>query len=898
MRVSNWGRRRALGVIVVFLAIGSSVAGLAAEDPWPVRFEESAQEAGMSFRTAGEVHDPEGLDQQWPSFAEIAGVGACWADFDGDGYEDLYIANQRYNHENPYASGYNDLFDPTNRLYLNHGDGNFTDEAASAGVQSRTFDYGCSGVDHDADGDVDLFVYGFGHVTLFRNNGNVTFTDVTQEAGLDVSTACLPYECWTTCSAWVDYDGDGWLDLFVCTFVDSDMEDEVRSPDHHDAQLNFLFRNNGDGSFTELAEQAGVEGIAADALGSKSWSAVFFDADLDGWSDLYVANDMTPNEFYWNDGDGTFTRDDDAGLYDARAGMGLASGDTTGDGYPDLYVTHFGSQHNGFYENRGDGTFLDRSGEGGLASDWDHVGWGTAFVDLDRDGHLDIVAANGGTEWLASDPAYDESTLVYQQRPDEAGGTEWVDVSNVSGPGVSQERVSRGAAFADHDLDGNMDFALLQNANQTMQWLRGSGVVNHWLYVQPVQAGGNPQAVGARVIVEAGGVTQVREIQVGSSFMSQDSLLADFGLAGSQVVDRLTIQWPHGNTTVLEDLPVDRVVRVDRETAGFGTDTLSPRTKIEFLGQGGNDHWFQGDVEVTFVSQDRAVGPASGVDRTEYRLDGGPWQTVPEDAIVIPAKHGEHLFETRSVDKVGNKEPIRGHRLGFDLVDPVVDHEVHGTPGSNGWWLQADLELSAWDDLSGVDHVTYRVDAGPWQEYTDPVSLGEGANWVEYTARDRAGNEAPVQNVSVNVDSVAPELDFLRPEAGTWYLGNGSIAQLGAGPAMLFATPDAPGGVGGVHFSVNVESDDVQSGVDRVTLWLNGQRVHDFLRPGLESWWTWNTTAHASGTYLFQAAATDRAGNAQTASGTIVLTVGTPEGLEKTLSHGPSLYPFTGDWPL
>lgn len=880
-----------VGVLVLTLsAMGSTGndAPPALVDGWNVHLAEASDDVGIAFRTAGEIHDPTGVDKDWPAFPEIMGAGACWADFNGDGHEDLYIANQRYNDVNPFAAGFNEQIDPTNRLYMNDGDGAFTDRTAAAGVESRMFDYGCSAVDPDADGDPDLFVTGYGHVRLYQNRGDATFADVTQAAGLDVTTACLPSDCWTTCSAWADYDRDGWLDLFVCTYVESDMADQRRGPENHVAQLNFLFRNNGDGTFTGTAAQAGVEGIAADAQGSKSLGAVWFDGDRDGWPDLYVANDMTPNEMYWNNGDGTFTRDDEAGLYDARAGMGVAVADFTGDGDQDLYITHYADQHNGFYENRGEGTFLDRSGEGALAADLDYVGWGTHFVDLDRDAILDLVAANGHTVWF-NEGSYNQDTLVFQGISQPGGGRTWQDRSSESGPGAQEKRVTRGAAFADYDLDGNMDIVLLNNANQTLQFLRGTGNMNAWLYVQPTQPGPNPQAIGARVVVEAAGTEQTREIQAGSSYLSQNSLLADFGLAQATDVDRITVHWPDGASTVIEDLPVDRIVRIDRATGDYTTDTLSPVTGHALDGALGDESWFRSTVDLTLAAQDRAIGPPSGVAGSEYRIEGGPWTPYPAAGVPFEAE-GEHTVTYRSLDESGNTEPARSASFGVDLTPPAVSHRIEGTPGSNGWWHQADLVLEPQDPLSGVQETLYRIDGGEWTPYLAPVALEDGEQVIEYTARDKAGNQAAVEQTSVRVDETPPMVNLMRPESGVVYTVDGGTLPVGVGPAIVLTLPEQTG-VGHSTFEVRVTATDATSGLERLDLFLNGQREATRFHEGPDYTWVWETGASPAGFYLLEAVATDAAGNPATVHVQVVLVPATLAGIIATVTNGPGLYP-------
>ncbi len=873
------------------LAIAMGFLGTTAADHAGVRYDEVTPEVGVSFRLAGELHSSE--ENTWPAFPEVNGGGVCLADFDGDGLHDLYFVNQQYNPNNPVGAGWASKLDPTNRMFVNRGDGTFEDVTRSAGVESRRFGYACSAADYDGDGDSDLFVSNFGQSILYRNEGALAFRDVTAAAGMRKD--CGAWPCNSLSSAWADYDLDGDLDLFVGNYVNTNLTDVLRGPSMHVAQLNWLYRNNADGTFTDVAPSAGVAGRATDRGGSKSMAVAWFDADLDGDLDLYVCNDAEPNEFYVNDGDGTFTdRSVEGHVADNRASMGIGTGDYDGDGYPDLFFTHYSGQTNGFYRNKGDLTFEDRSGEDDHANSFDLVSWGTAFADVDRDGAVDIVVMNGHTEWAVTD--YAQKPQVFLNLPNGKPGADawdrnWTEVTRHAGPGMNERRVNRGAAFGDYDYDGDTDVALVQNNNETGEVLRASGVSNRYLNVLLHQSGLNPNAIGARVVVEATGLLrQTREVQAGASYLSQNALTAEFGLGTVTSADRVTVHWPGGATTVLTNVPANLTILVNRGTGAYVTDPVTPLTRLVVSGLAGANGWWKSPVTATIAAADRGAPAPSGVVRTDFADGDGPWQTY--DGRSFAFGEGTGRLYARSEDAAGNLEPRRYLPVRVDLTPPSARHDLAGTPGDNGWYVSANVTVSlvGADAGSGLDRLVYRLDGGAWTTYAAPFLVSDDAAHVlEYQAIDVAGNAGLVERALVKLDHTAPSLTITSPDVGNVYVGARRIADFITGPAYVIATPVPLVGVGGFVFPAAADATDATSGIARVDFVVD-LRVIASDREGPAYGFPWDTRAHATGAHLFDAVARDAAGNEKSHRVRVVLLSGTVEGSDATVRAGPAMY--------
>jgi hypothetical protein len=559
---------------------GEGVAGLKADLARPVpadhpriTFANVTQEAGIDF--------PHFAGQRSSQLPEDMGSGAAWGDFDNDGWLDLYVVNE----VGPLTSveGEEVAQSPAHAaLYRNAGDGTFREVSAEAGVQFRGWGMGVAWGDYDNDGWLDLFVSAYGESVLYQNNGDGTFADRTQEAGLGGRPGFWAGVCWG------DYDRDGFLDLYVTGYVKYRyLADQQRSlqydveqpaginPSSFAPERNLLYRNNGDGTFSEVAAQAGVSGEIGRSLG-----AVWADFDDDGWPDLYVANDVSDNVLYWNQRDGTF-RDISlaARVADYRGAMGIAVGDWDRDADVDMFVTHWIAQENALYSNLrselralGSDTLqplqfidvADRYGLGQVALDF--IGWGTSFIDYDNDGQLDLFVVNGSTLQQDDDPRLlvPMTDQVFWNRGADDG---FYDVSSVSGEYFGHAYVGRGAAFGDYDNDGDVDVFVVNNVGPGILLRNEGGNRNQWLLVQLAGTQSNRSAVGARLRLVAGETVQIREVGAQSPYLSQNSLVQHFGLGALQAADTLEIRWPSGlHQIVLRPLS-NQILRVSEGAA-------------------------------------------------------------------------------------------------------------------------------------------------------------------------------------------------------------------------------------------------------------------------------------------------------------------------------------------
>lgn len=487
-------------------------------------FKQATSQAGISFRHRRHTR------------AHAIQAGAAFFDFNGNGRPDLFLTN---------ANG-------PNALYRNNRNGTFTDVGERADVTGPLdITIGVACADYDNDGNSDLLTTGIGGLTLFHNNGEGTFTDVTEDAGLDVEGAH------PASAVWADFDGDGFLDLYVTYWIDESPPSirgkslsELRADFAPLARSHHLFHNNGDGTFGDATHLLGPTSVHGAGL-----AVGFLDYDDDGRPDLYVVNDfgqfISPNVLY---------RNAEARVDAAIDGMGLAVGDYDGYSRLDMFVTNMGD--NILYRNRGGEIFEDKTSIAGVGRGeipGEHsVGWGTAFLDFDNDGLLEIYfaagrlhpAMNAAGEYLPDQP-----NALFRNRGD---GT-FEDVSRVTGS--DHTGCAHGLAVADIDGDGFLDL-LVTNLDQPPVLLKNSGNANRWLQVQLVGVDSNRDGIGARLTLTAGGSRQIREIQSGTSFLSQHSLVAHFGLGRHQRVDELKIRWPSGIIQTLTDLSVNRRITI------------------------------------------------------------------------------------------------------------------------------------------------------------------------------------------------------------------------------------------------------------------------------------------------------------------------------------------------
>jgi enediyne biosynthesis protein E4 len=507
-------------------------------------------------------------------YIETVPPGACWIDFDNDGWQDIYFVQSGL-----LPGAARGPESPHSRLFRNRGDGTFEDVTASAGVANAAgYGTGCTVGDYDNDGDDDLYVTNFGPSVLYRNNGDGTFSDVTAAAGVASGL-------YGASAAWADYDNDGRLDLFVSTYVDFTMDDQkfcgnVREnrrsychPDAYGGLPDLLYHNEGNGRFKDVAKASGIWDPNGKGLG-----VVWFDYDNDGDLDLYVANDATPNTLYRNDGNGRFTDvtflagtccSEDGRV---QSGMGTDAGDADGDGYLDLFVTNLSNETNELYHNlKGRGTFSNDTYRAGLGeASLLMTGWGTAFLDYDNDGDQDLVVTNGHP---MDDIEKDSDLITYPERPflfENLGSGTFREVGEQAGAYFRSRDVGRGLAVADFDNDGDLDILFTPNNRKaTLVRNDGGAAAGHFLTLKLLGVRSNRDAIGARVTLTAAGRRQVMEVKSASSYLSQNDMRLHFGVGSAARVDRIEIRWPGAGSRVesLGPLPTDQFI-VIREGSG------------------------------------------------------------------------------------------------------------------------------------------------------------------------------------------------------------------------------------------------------------------------------------------------------------------------------------------
>ena len=532
----------------------------------PVQFVNVAREAGLRSKTVF------GDEQRNRYLLETTGCGVAFVDYDNDGWLDIFLVNgTRFDVKWPAGEA------PVSRLYKNNRDGTFTDVTARAGLARTGWGQGVCAGDYDNDGNIDLFVTYWGDCSLYRNNGDGTFTDVAVKAG--VTTRGGKLRRWNTGCAFLDYDRDGHLDLFVANYIDFDPANTplpesgkclyqglrvACGPPGLKGGRNILFRSNGDGTFTDVSEKAGIWKTP----GTYGLGVLVSDFDNDGWPDIYVANDSTSSALYRNNRNGTFTEMAiEAGCAyspdgKAQAGMGVAAADYDGDGNIDIVKTNFAGDTSSLYRNLGRNVFDDATFQSGLGRNTRFLGWGALFLDLDNDGHPDILTTNGH---VYPEVGNKEDGTGYRQRKvlyRNSGSGRFADVSLQAGPGIAEPVAGRGCAVGDFNNDGCLD-VVVNCVNEVPQLLecRAAGERNNWIAVRTIGTRSNRSGIGARIVCTAGGRRQVGEARSGGSYLSQNDLRVHFGLGKAASVD-LEVRWPSGHVDRHTAVPVNRVIAV------------------------------------------------------------------------------------------------------------------------------------------------------------------------------------------------------------------------------------------------------------------------------------------------------------------------------------------------
>ena len=540
--------------------------------PFNAFFTDVAAEAGL---TAPIIYG--GVEKKDFIF-ETVGCGVAFFDYDNDGWLDIFLLSGTRLDGAPKAA--------TNRLYKNNRNGTFTDVTAQAGLQKTGWASAVTIADYNNDGFEDVFITYCGQQVLYRNNGDGTFTDVTAASGL---AAALPEGHWASGCTFIDYDRDGHLDLFVTSYLELDTKTLPRTG--ADSECNWkgvpvncgprglkpghnkLYHNNGDGTFKDVSESCGV----AKATGGYGMTAVAADFDNDGWPDIYVACDSTPSFLFRNNHDGTFREE---GLIrgvalsedgQEQAGMGVGIGDFNLDGNLDLFKTHFADDTPILYQNDGKGNFEDVTVRSGLGVETRYICWGAGIVDLDNNGWPDLFMVTGSVypevaRVLAQYPYKTPRVIFRSLGLSSKGSVHFEEILEGAGPGISAEHSSRGCAFGDFDNDGDLDM-LIMNMNEPPSLLRndvkGTG---HWLKVLLIGTKTNRSAIGSRVTASYDGKVQAQEVTAQGSFYSMNDRRLHFGLGPATAAD-LVVRWTNGGSEKIANVGANQLV-VIREGAG------------------------------------------------------------------------------------------------------------------------------------------------------------------------------------------------------------------------------------------------------------------------------------------------------------------------------------------
>jgi enediyne biosynthesis protein E4 len=575
-RMTNNSARRAFLIAAVALVClaarqGDKSAAGSASDGYGVKFTNVARAAGIAHKTVY------GDERKNKYLLETTGCGVAWFDYDNDGWLDLFFVN------GTRLGGFPKGEEPTTHLYHNNRDGTFSDVTKQSGLARAGWGQSVCVGDYDNDGFDDLFISYYGKNVLYKNDGKGSFTDVSEKAGVAGAKTR-----WGSGATFVDYDKDGDLDLFVANYIDLDLKTAPTpetgpclykgvmvacGPPGLEGGKNILYRNNGDGTFTDVSDKAGI----LKTYGTYGLGVVVADFDNDSWPDIYVANDSSPAALYHNNKDGTFT---DVGVeagaaYSSdgkpQAGMGVGVGDYDGDGLLDIFKTNFSGDTSTLYRNLGVKSgllnFDDVTFTAGIGVNTRFLGWGCGFVDFDNDGWLDIFLVNGHVypevEKLTTEAGYPQRKVLYQNQRNGS----FKDVAEKVGGPLVEPTASRGCAFGDFDNDGDVD-VVINPVNDFPVLLRtDSATNNNWISIKLVGVKSNRDGVGARIKVVTDGKTQIDEVRSGGSYYSQNDLRVHFGLGKATKAQTIEARWPSGVVDTLNDVAAGQVVFI-KEGAG------------------------------------------------------------------------------------------------------------------------------------------------------------------------------------------------------------------------------------------------------------------------------------------------------------------------------------------
>lgn len=557
-----------LFLLLLICAVFSAARNNNENRPFPVTFTDIAARAGLR-----ETIVYGGIDSK-KYIIETNGCGVAFFDFDNDGWVDVFVMN------GTRLEGFQKGQEPTNHLYKNNRNGTFTDITEKANLRRTGWASGITVGDYDNDGFEDLFLTYYGQNVLYRNKGNGTFEDVTKQSGFPASGTR-----WGSGATFIDFDRDGKLDLFVANYLKFDVATAPEpgkggncfwkgipvncGPKGLPTDTNLLYRNNGNGTFTDVSEKSGISKVT----GRYSMTAIVTDFNNDGWTDIYVACDSTSSTMYRNNKDGTFS---DVSLEsgtaynedgNAQAGMGVTIGDYDNDGFPDIFKTHFADDLPILYKNSGKEFFDDASRMAGF----DHtryVQWGTGFADFDNDGWQDILTVTGNVypevEKFFKEYPHRSPRLLYQN----LGNGRFKDVSAIAGAGITEPRSSRGSAYGDFDNDGDID-VLVMNMNEPPLLLQNNlKSENGWLKVKLTGTKSNRSAVGSRVTVKIGEKVQMQELTAQTSYYSYNDPRLHFGLGNEKKIDSIEIRWANGQIETVKNVSANQIVTI-KEGSGI-----------------------------------------------------------------------------------------------------------------------------------------------------------------------------------------------------------------------------------------------------------------------------------------------------------------------------------------